>query len=344
MQYRELGRTGIQISEIGFGCGGNAGLMVKGTLDEQRDAIKRALDLGINYFDEAPDYGDGLSETNLGRVLKELRVSPYITSKVEVRRENLDDIEGHIARSLDGSLHRMGIEHVDVLQLHNGPVMETPELTGRSYTYLSLEDYLRPGGALDGLLKAKESGKARSIGFITRGNDDVPAKQLIDTGAFSMINLSVNLLNPSADWKPTNMKVDHDYNGILGYAASHGVSASIYSPLAGGFLNDGAVTDGLFHPTAGNRRSAETMELGLHKAQAFSFLSKNLNPDSQEEDHDLAEAAIRFVLSLDGVTSVLGGFSDANQVADVASCSGKGALSSSNMKRIEAIWRNDFVG
>ena len=156
MQYRELGRTGIQISEIGFGCGGNAGLRGKGTLDDQRDAIKQALDLGINYFDEAPDYGDGLSETNLGRVLKELRVSPYITSKVEVRRENLDDIAGHIARSLDGSLHRMGIEHVDVLQLHNGPVMETPELTGRSYTYLSLEDYLRPGGALDGLVKAKE--------------------------------------------------------------------------------------------------------------------------------------------------------------------------------------------
>ena len=55
MQYRELSRTGIQISEIGFGCGGNAGLMVKGTMEAQRDAIKRALDLGINYFDEAPD-------------------------------------------------------------------------------------------------------------------------------------------------------------------------------------------------------------------------------------------------------------------------------------------------
>ena len=342
MQYRKLGRTGIQISEIGFGCGGNAGLMVKGTREEQRNAIKCALDLGINYFDEAPDYGDGLSESNLGRMLKELGVRPYITSKVEVRRQDLGDIAGHIGRSLDGSLLRMGIEHVDVLQLHNGPVMDTPELTGRSYTHLSLEDYLRPGGALDGLQKAKASGKARSIGFITRGNDDVPAKQLIDTGAFSMINLSVNLLNPSAAWKPVDMKVDHDYNGILGYADSHGVSAAIYSPLAGGFLNDGAVTDRAFHRTAGNRRSAEAMEIGLRNAKVFSFLSRNLHPESQEEDHDLAEAAIRFVLSLDGVTSVLGGFSDANQVADVASCSGKGALSSLNMKRIEAIWRSGF--
>ena len=84
------------------------------------------------------------------------------------------------------------------------------------------------------------------------------------------------------------------------------------------------------------------MKFGLRQAQAFSFLSKNLNPNSQEEDHDLAEAAIRFVLALDGVTTVLGGFSDANQVVKVAACSGKGALSSSNIERIETIWRNNF--
>jgi L-glyceraldehyde 3-phosphate reductase len=344
LKYRELGNTGIQISEIGFGCGGNAGLMVGGTLQEQRDAIKRALDLGINYFDEAPDYGDGLSETNLGRVLNELGVRPHITSKVEIRTNDLDDVAGHITRSLDGSLHRMGIDYVDVLQVHNGPVMETPKLTGRSYTHLSLDDYLRPGGALEGLQRAKKSGKARSIGFISRGNDDVAAKQLIDTGSFSLINVSVNLLNPSAAWKPTEMKVDHDYNGVLGYAASRGVGAAIYSPLAGGFLNDGAVTEGRFHPTASNRRSTDAMELGLRRAQAFCFLSRNLSPDRQEDDHDLAEAAIRFVLSLEGVTSVLGGFSDADQVANVAACSGKGALSSSNMERIETIWRNNFNG
>lgn len=342
MKYRELGSTGIQISEIGFGCGGNAGLMVTGTLQEQRDAIKRAIDLGINYFDEAPDYGDGLSETNLGRALKELGVRPYITSKVEVRTENFSDVAGHITRSLDSSLLRMGIDFVDVLQLHNGPVMEPSELAGRSYTRLSLEDYLRPGGALEGLQTAKKSGKARSIGFIVRGNDDVAAKRLIDTGSFSLINASVNLLNPSAAWKPTEMEVAHDYNGILGYAASHGVGAAIYSPLAGGFLNDDAVTEGRFHPTARNRRSPDAMKFGLRQAQAFSFLSKNLNPNSQEEDHDLAEAAIRFVLALDGVTTVLGGFSDANQVVKVAACSGKGALSSSNIERIETIWRNNF--
>jgi len=63
VNYREVGNTGVRVSEIGFGCGGNAGLLVKGTPEQQREAILRALELGINYFDEAPDYGDGVSET-----------------------------------------------------------------------------------------------------------------------------------------------------------------------------------------------------------------------------------------------------------------------------------------
>ncbi|HAJ00144.1 MAG TPA: aldo/keto reductase, partial [Dehalococcoidia bacterium] len=124
MNYRDVGNTGIRLSEIGFGCGGNAGLMVKGTPEQQREAIQTALESGVNYFDEAPDYGDGVSETNLGQALKDLGVRPYITTKVEVRVDNLDDIAGHIVRSVDQSLERLGVDYVDFLQLHNGPVME----------------------------------------------------------------------------------------------------------------------------------------------------------------------------------------------------------------------------
>ena len=342
MNYREIGDTGVQVSEIGFGCGGNAGLMVKGTPEQQREAISRALELGINYFDQAPDYGDGVSETNLGRVLKELGAHPYITSKVEVRAEDLNDIAGHIVRSVDASLGRLGIDHVDFLQLHNGPVMDRPELTGRSYTHLSVEDYLRTGGALEGLQQVQRSGKARFIGFITRGNDEQAVRQLIDTGAFDLINVSVNLLNPSAAMKPPGMQVDHDYAGILGYAADHCVGAAIYSPLAGGFLNDNAIAGGAPHPTAGGRRSAAAMETGLRQAKALGFLSRTLNPDSQAEDHDLAEAAIRFVLSLKGVTTVLGGFSDQAQLEEITANSGKGPLSEQNMARLETVWRANF--
>ena len=224
MEYREVGNTGVQLSEIGFGGGGNAGLMVRGTPEQQRETVARAIELGINYFDQAPDYGDGVSETNLGRLMKELGFRPYITTKIEVRAENLDDITGHVGRSLDASLERLGVDYVDFLQIHNGPLLERPELSGRAYARLWIEDFLRPGGALEGLQRAQESGKARFIGFITRGGDGDAARQLIDTGAFNLINVSVNLLNPSAGMKPYGMSVDADYDGILDYAAAHAAS------------------------------------------------------------------------------------------------------------------------
>ncbi len=97
MQYRKVGNTDLMVSEIGFGCGGAAGLMVRGSHEEQVRVIDRALELGINYFDESPDYGyPGVSEKNLGSVLKELGVRPLICSKIEIRGHNLDDIAGWV--------------------------------------------------------------------------------------------------------------------------------------------------------------------------------------------------------------------------------------------------------
>ena len=69
MQYRTVGKTGIKASEIGFGCGNNAVLMVKAPYEDQREAVRHALDLGINFFDTAFAYGLGKSEENLGRIL-----------------------------------------------------------------------------------------------------------------------------------------------------------------------------------------------------------------------------------------------------------------------------------
>ena len=110
MNYRDVGNTGIRLSEIGFGCGGNAGLMVKGTLEQQREAIQTALESGVNYFDEAPDYGDGVSETNLGQALKDLGVRPYITTKVEVRVDDLDDmLQRLLSRDTDRELKDMAV-------------------------------------------------------------------------------------------------------------------------------------------------------------------------------------------------------------------------------------------
>ena len=91
MEYRQLGATGKSISAIGFGCGTAGGLMNKGEPREQHAIVERAVDAGITYFDTAPNYGKDLSETNLGRVIRELEIRDQlqIGTKVELLERDL---------------------------------------------------------------------------------------------------------------------------------------------------------------------------------------------------------------------------------------------------------------
>ena len=73
MQPRKLGRTGLDVAALSFGCGAVGGLMVRGTAAEQERAVARAIEIGVRYFDTAPQYGDGVSEQNLGRILAKPR-------------------------------------------------------------------------------------------------------------------------------------------------------------------------------------------------------------------------------------------------------------------------------
>ncbi len=330
MQYRALGTTGLQISEIGFGCSGNSGLMTIGAYEDQLTVIARAIELGINYFDNAPDYGDGAGEIALGKVIKELGVRPIITSKVEIRECNLSNIADHIQKSVEESLTRLGVDYLDILQIHNGPTIARPRLEGRSYRVLGLEDYYAPHGALEGLARVQRQGKARFLGFICRGDDGVPVRQLLDTGLFSMINLPYTLLNPTAALpRPFGMEVDGDYGEVIPYANNKGIGTAIISPLAAGLLTDQIVGGADFHPLS--RPMTEGQRVLLPRAKALRFLST--------KEHSLAQAAIRFVLMLPGVTTVLSGVSDLDQQEEIVAASGAGPLNPEQMARVEMVWR-----
>ncbi|MDQ1279199.1 MAG: hypothetical protein QG670_459 [Thermoproteota archaeon] len=109
MEYRELGLTRLRVSEIGFGCGNVGGLMIRGSHDEQVQAVRKAIELGINYFDTAQQYGSGTSETNLGRVLEEIKPeNVVVATKVSLQTEDLKDIKDAVQRSLRESLNACG--------------------------------------------------------------------------------------------------------------------------------------------------------------------------------------------------------------------------------------------
>src|SRR3974377_1389410 len=119
MEMRAFGRTGLQVSILGFGCGAVGGLMVRGAPQVQEHAIARAIEAGVNYFDTAAMYGNGESEKNLGRVLAKLRPNVIVGTKVRIPSAQFGGIAAAVTESLEASLKRMGREQVDIFHLHN---------------------------------------------------------------------------------------------------------------------------------------------------------------------------------------------------------------------------------
>src|SRR6266568_5310497 len=165
MHQRPLGSTGLTVSALGFGCGAVGGLMVRGDPAEQRQAVVRALDAGITYFDTAAQYGDGRSEENLGRVMRELGAwsRAVVGTKVRLTADQLTDPTSAIRGSLEASLSRLGRDDVEVFHLHN-PIGFVASRSGE----LDLGTVLHEVGR--GLKAVKEAGLARHIGFTGLGD------------------------------------------------------------------------------------------------------------------------------------------------------------------------------
>lgn len=337
MKTRRIGATDLVVSQIGFGCGGNAGLMVRGTAAEQERVVGRALERGITYFDNAPDYGDGLSEENLGRALRALKARPIINTKVEIRAENLNDIAEHVVRSVEDSLNRLRVDAFDVVQIHNGPVARRPKLQGRGYKTLWIEDYLRPGGAIEGLRRLLESGKTRYAGLVARGDDAAQVRALLDTGLIHLVNVPFTLLNPTAGHpRPSGLAVDKDYGRVIDVAQTAGAGAAIFSPLGGGMLTDAITSGQVTHPLARPKdTSAPSARRELHLARRFRALAA-------EHGMSLVQLAYAFILGHAGVSTVLGGFSSVEQVEDTAAAAAAARpLPGNVLEQIRRIWAED---
>ena len=330
MEYRTLGSTGLTISEIGFGCGDTAGLMISGTPDQRRDAVKHALDLGITYFDTAPVYGETRSEANLGQALRELGVRPVVATKVRLVVEDLEDPAAAVVRSVDESLARLGLDSVDVIHLHNRVASRRGGNVG-SGPLIAIEDALGPGGVLEGLRKVKEQGKTRAIGLCGFGGEVACINQAIDSGGFDSILVYYNLLNPTAGMPAQPGFSGADYGDIMSRAAAQGMGVVVLRILAGGALS-GQETR---HPLARGRPAAE-YEAELARARNLRFLV-------EEGEETMAHVAIRFGLMRPEVSTVLVGVSAPEHLDVAASCSGAGRLPPAALDRLNNLYRANFA-
>jgi aryl-alcohol dehydrogenase-like predicted oxidoreductase len=336
---RKLGRTGLDVSVISFGTGDNAGLMVNASPDAQTAAVKRALDLGVNYFDTSPDYGKGVAEANLGRILKHLGATPIVSTKVEIMVGDVADIESKIARSLDASLERLQMDAVDVLMIHNPPRLAR-DASAAHWLPLTPDDMLGP--ALAGLEAARRAGKVKFFGFTCEGAEAAAVIPVLQSGAYDAVNVWFNLVNPTAGRTlPSGVQFGahyDDFGGIANVAAAHGVGVAVIRPLAGGALAPEVARSGVRarHPLAGGiyTREPESFRPEADRGKAFRFLDR--------PERSLPQAAYAFALAHPAISTIVGGFSDIAQFEELAAADLETPFTASELARIEAVYTNNF--
>ena len=171
MPVRNLGKTGYRVGIFSLGC--QAAVEEEGKEDIAEAILNRAIDLGVNYLDTAPAYGNGISETNVGRVVKNRRKEVYLATKTHLR-----DYDGSM-RLLEQSLKRFHTDHIDCWQLHNVQKQNHND-------QIFAED-----GALKAMLKAREEGMTRFIG-ITGHYEPMILAEALKQFDFDTILLAVN--------------------------------------------------------------------------------------------------------------------------------------------------------
>src|SRR6516225_9951314 len=229
MEMRVFGRTNMRLSLLSFGCGAVGGLMVRGDPRDQEGTVARAIDVGVNYFDTAVQYGNGESEKNLGRILQSLKPANVVVgTKVRLPSATFSSIADTVATSLEGSLARLRRDGVDIFHLHNAI---TESGGGEA---LSVRQVL--GDIAPAFERLRQQGKTRFLGLTAVGETAALA-QVIDARAFDSAQVVYNMLNPSAATELAAGYLAQDYGRLFDHTVAAGVGVVGIRVLAGGALS-----------------------------------------------------------------------------------------------------------
>jgi L-galactose dehydrogenase/L-glyceraldehyde 3-phosphate reductase len=327
MQLRVFGRTGMQLSVLGFGCGAVGGLMVRGDATDQERTIARAIAAGVNYFDTAVQYGDGESEQNLGRVLQRLKPSGVVVG-TKVRVPPGEVIADAVTRSLEGSLARLRLDRVDIFHLHN-PITETG-----GETALSVRQVLDE--VVPAFERLRRHGKVRFLGITALG-DTAALHQVIDANAFDSAQVVYNMLNPSAGEELPQNYPAQDYGRLFDSTKAAGVGVVGIRVLAGGALSGSAERHPIAGPAPEPIGSAMNYDADVDRARRLLPLLK------EGFAATLTEAATRFAISDPAMGTILVGMATPEQFEDALAAVQKGPLPQAALDRLSEL-RQTFSG
>jgi uncharacterized protein len=192
---RQLGKTGVQVSALAVG-----GYHLGSTKDQQEtnELVSRALDAGINFFDNCWEYHDGLSEERLGAALKGKRDQAFVMTKVCTHGRGKDVA----MQQLEESLRRLQTDHLDLWQIHEVIYYNDPDLI------------FAPGGAAEALLAAKQQGKVRFVGFTGHKDPAIHLRMLTQDFPFDTVQMPLNCLDATFRSFETQVMPEANRRGI----------------------------------------------------------------------------------------------------------------------------------
>ena len=283
MQFRPLGRTGVQVSPLClgammFGPWGN------GDHADSTRIIHRALDAGINFIDTADVYSNGVSEEIVGEALQGRRDDVVLATKFFMPMGEDPNTRGGsrlwIIREVENSLRRLGTDHIDLYQVHR-PSPDT-----------DVEETL---GALTDLVRA---GKVRYI-----GSSSYSGSQIVEA---QWTSRERHLERFVTEQPPYSILVRGIEEDVLPTAQRYGMGTLTYSPLAGGWLSGRWRKDAVGTPTSSARPSAR-FDMSRPANQRKLGVVEDLAQLAEQSGMTLIEMSIAFVLNHPGVTSAIVG-------------------------------------
>lgn len=317
MKYKKLGKSGIKVSEIGFGAWSIAlpwwGKKIEE--DEAKRMLKKAYDVGVNFFETADMYGKGKSEKLIGDVFKGMRNEIVLSTKYGYDFANVEQI-GHnelpqhfdpefTNHALQNSLERLQTDYVDVYGLHNPKLRHVHD----DAIFQTFDQLIK-----DGKIKACQAALGPAIGWTQEGLDAMERKNI------SAVQTVYNILEQTPG------------NDLLEKAVKKDVGILVRVPDASGILT-GKVDEKTKIDENDHRsvRKVEWIKDAIKKVE-------QLKPIAERNDLTITELAIKFILSKQGIASVFPTVISEKEIEQFASMSDGNYINSSDMKEIDDLY------
>jgi aryl-alcohol dehydrogenase-like predicted oxidoreductase len=279
MNKRQLGKTGIEVSEIGFGAWQLGNEKDWGKMDDHEaiDLVHEAIDRGCNFFDTAPNYGLGKSESIIGEALKDKRSQVVISSKCGHLTSDEKSFEpDYLIESIESSLKRLKTDYLDIVLLHNPPF---EMLTDESPQFKVLE-------------KLKAAGKIRFYGASVDSSTEIDA--ILKNTSSQVIEIMFNIFY-------------QEPKDAIKRAHEKGVGIITKVPLDSGWLT-GKYGENSTFTGIRDRWTSEVIEKRSHLVNKVRAIIG--------EDRSMAKVALQYILMTDGVSSVIPGARNTKQLSE----------------------------